>query len=531
MGQKHQLLPMGRIAKVPPCIERSRCYGCSIIGTSVANPQDFSPSASPARCLPPADRVALSVQALAGDEPVAQLAQRRGVSRKFVYQQKAKAADALQKAFTPPKNDQRVLFHLPVTKDWIRQFVLAQVLIGHTSFRGVLEILEAVFDDADISIGTIHNILDDAVSQARRINDAQELSGIAVGAHDEIYQAGRPVLVGADVRSTYCYLLAVQDHCDETTWGVHLLDLADQGLRPDHTIADGGKALRAGQAVAWPAVPCHGDVFHAERDLGRLAHYLENRAAGCRAARRKLDRRMMRLKKRRKGNRLSKQLAAAREAELQAVGLAQDVRVLADWMSRDVLALAGADLATRRKLFDFLVEELLQREALCPHRIRPVRRMLQGRREDLLAFVGVLDTRLGEIAQRLDVPQPLVQAVCELHGMSPNHPAYWQRANPLHHRLKDKFHTVAIAVGEALAQTPRASSIIENLNSRLRNYFFLRRHLGKRYLDVLRFFLNHRRFVRSDRPERVGKSPAELLTSSPHRHWLELLGHERFDRN
>ncbi|MCK4626905.1 MAG: hypothetical protein KAV00_16455 [Phycisphaerae bacterium] len=84
---------------------------------------------------------------------------------------------------------------------------------------------------------------------------------------------------------------------------------------------------------------------------------------------------------------------------------------------------------------------------------------------------------------------------------------------------------------EVLAETPRASSIVENLNSRLRNYFFLRRHIGNEYLDLLRFFLNHRRFVRSDRPERVGKSPAELLTGKTHPHWLEILGFERFRRN
>ena len=66
---------------------------------------------------------------------------------------------------------------------------------------------------------------------------------------------------------------------------------------------------------------------------------------------------------------------------------------------------------------------------------------------------------------------------------------------------------------------------------RLRNYFFLRRHIGGGYLDLLRFFLNHRRFIRSDRPERAGKSPAELLTGEPHPHWLELLGFEMFSRN
>jgi hypothetical protein len=79
-----------------------------------------------------------------------------------------------------------------------------------------------------------------------------------------------------------------------------------------------------------------------------------------------------------------------------------------------------------------------------------------------------------------------------------------------------------------MATTPRTSSLVENLNSRLRNYFFLRKQLGSGYLDLLRFFLNHRTFMRSRCPERVGKSPAELMTGQEHPHWLELLGFERF---
>ena len=34
--------------------------------------------------------------------------------------------------------------------------------------------------------------------------------------------------------------------------------------------------------------------------------------------------------------------------------------------------------------------------------------------------------------------------------------------------------------------------------------------------------------MRSEHPERVGKSPVELTTGQPHPHWLELLGFERF---
>ena len=51
-----------------------------------------------------------------------------------------------------------------------------------------------------------------------------------------------------------------------------------------------------------------------------------------------------------------------------------------------------------------------------------------------------------------------------------------------------------------------------------------RRHLGGSYLDLLRFFLNHRRFVRSRHAERQGKSPRELMTGQGHPHWLTLLG-------
>ena len=75
-----------------------------------------------------------------------------------------------------------------------------------------------------------------------------------------------------------------------------------------------------------------------------------------------------------------------------------------------------------------------------------------------------------------------------------------------------------------MAQTPRSSALVENLNSRLRNYFTLRRQLGGSYLGLLQFFLNHRRFLRSRRPERVGKSPAQLMTGQDHPHWLTLLG-------
>jgi hypothetical protein len=90
--------------------------------------------------------------------------------------------------------------------------------------------------------------------------------------------------------------------------------------------------------------------------------------------------------------------------------------------------------------------------------------------------------------------------------------------------MGDKCHVVFGAVMQAMAQTPRCSSMVENLNSRLRNYFTLRRQVGGEYLGLLQFFLNHRTFLRSRVAERVGKSPKQLMTGQGHPHWLTTLG-------
>jgi len=236
---------------------------------------DLGPSA--AQRLLPAQRQDLAVQVLAGTHPVAELARQHQVSRKFLYQQAHTATHALSQAFDPAPTADDVLFYLPVTRTWLRQLVLALVLICHSPYRAVVELLRDLFD-WKLSLGTVHNIVHSAVEPARAITRACDLAGVRIGAHDEIFQAGDPVLVGVDTASTYCYLLSLEDHRDAETWGVRLLELVDQGFDPEATVADAGSGPRAGQAWALPEVPCRGDPFHILRDLEQVASYLENRA-------------------------------------------------------------------------------------------------------------------------------------------------------------------------------------------------------------------------------------------------------------
>jgi len=493
--------------------------------------------------LVPQQRQQLAVQALVG-QPITTLADQHQVSRKFVYQQAAKAQQALDDAFAPPPpRAEEVLFYLPVTWAWLRQLMLALTLLCHSSFRGVVELLRDVFD-FPVSLGTVANVVRAAVAPARQHNATQDLSGVGIGAQDEIYQADRPVLVGADVASTYCYLLSPEGHCDTDTWGVRLLELRDRGLRPDATIAYGGRALRLGQAEAWPEVPCRGDVFHLLRPAEQLLGYLRNRAYQAIAARTELEQKLARARRplrqratarrraarQRRQNRLACQVSAARKEEARAIALADDVAVLLAWLREDILAVAGPEAATRQALYDFVVAELKARAPGCPHRIAPVAAHLAHQRDDVLAFARALDGDLGELAEEFQVSPDRVREVLQAEALDPRCPRRWPREAALRRQLGARFYPLQQAVTDLARHTVRASSVIENLNSRLRGYFFLRRHLGPDYLALLQFFLNHRRFPRSEHPERVGKSPAELLTGQPHRHWLEMLGYTRFAR-
>ena len=443
-----------------------------------------------------------------------------------MYRQTHKAAAALDDAFLSATPDHEVRFELAVTKAWLHQVIVGLTLICHSSYRGVVEFLRDLLG-LPVSLGCFHDVLQSATRQADIINRQQNLSGIRVGLHDGLFQGATPVLAGVDAASTYCYLLAAEQRRDADTWGVHLLDATEQGLRPDYTIADAGQGLRAGQRAAWGDTPCHGDVFHIQSQCDDLANTLSRLAIGATSRRKTLQAKTGRGRQPRPDHEFAAELERARQAETQAHQLARDIRTLVQWLSHDVLALAGPALATRQGLFDFIVAELAElaaRKHEDARRLRPVRVALQNQRDDLLAFAGVLDAKLADIAQTHAVPEPLLREALILHRVPSTSPVYWQGWNRLRATMGGKFHTLFDAVNRAMAHTPRCSSLLENLNSRLRPYFTLRRHLGGSYLDLLRFFLNHRRFLRSRHAERQGRSPSELMTGQGHPHWLTLLG-------
>lgn len=498
--------------------------------------QQAIPNNCTAKTLAPSERLFLGVQALAGHQSITGLANDADVSRKFVYQQRDRAQAALDDAFAPTVADDQVLFHLPITKNWLKQAALALTLVCHSSYRGVHEFYRDLLH-VSMAPSTVHNIVHDAIDKARPHNLAQDLANVRIAGLDEIFQNRQPVLVGADIHSTYCFLLSAEDQRDGDTWALRLMECQDRGFDPDATIADFGTGIRAGQKRAMPGTPCRGDVFHAEHELTPVVAFLENRAYDAIAAHDKLERKKTKLQQQGRRDRggelsaLSRKVAAVNLEQAKAITLADDVAVLARWLRADVFAISALPYTDRTALFDFIVAELQTRASFCPHRLGPVGTLLKNHRDQLLAFALQLDEDLAKLAAEFEVPIAIVRDLLDLQTLDKRQPLRWQKEAALRERLRGRFHEIEQAVRALAGQVVRASSIIENINSRLRSYFFLRREIGSGYLELLQFFLNHRRFLRSERPERADKSPAELLTGQPHPHWLEMLGYSRSCRN
>lgn len=75
-----------------------------------------------------------------------------------------------------------------------------------------------------------------------------------------------------------------------------------------------------------------------------------------------------------------------------------------------------------------------------------------------------------------------------------------------------------------LKKTHKASSLVENLNGRIRVYIEMKQIIPTHLFVLLKVYFNTRKYRRNRCQERVGKSPLELLKGEPQPDFLEALG-------
>ena len=110
---------------------------------------------------------------------------------------------------------------------------------------------------------------------------------------------------------------------------------------------------------------------------------------------------------------------------------------------------------------------------------------------DLLAFARALDEGPGQMAVAWGVAPEGLRRLLHARCRDESDPRRWAEESAVRPQLRGWHDAACRAIDALAAGAVRASSLVENLNSRLRTYFSLRRHLGPDYLELLRFYLNH----------------------------------------
>ena len=463
----------------------------------------------------------IALQAIRRQDTITEISRQFDCSRTTVYKQQDKALDAANKAFE--QNDEEVLFYIPVTKSFIEQSVVAQRLICKASYRDIMFYILTMYN-YNLSLGTVFNILDAAADKAIPINQSYDLSLIKDSAADELFHWSNPILATVDIPSRFCSSLEKAYCRDHVAWGVHLLELMDQGYAPETTIIDGAKGLIGGHQEVLKSTVLRQDHFHIIMDMKDCGRYITNKEASTVTAALKLDQRASKCRDEDK----KQTLIEAWNTALSDLSVLEDTRkmfkLLSGWLQYDVLQLAGHPPQIRAELYDFIVDEMSALALKHPHRIDDIVISLKNRREALLEVSNALNKKFEALANQHNVSIETIWTICYSARYDIDSVKYHEVSCNLESFLGQQYEEIEDSVLHILETTHRCSSMIENFNSRLRPYLDERKFMSKKSLGLIQFYLNHKPFMRSKHERLKGKTPAEALTGKDHKPWIEMLG-------
>jgi len=465
------------------------------------------------------ERIILGCRAICG-ESVKEIAYEANTNRQFIYDQKSKVDGVLQQNFNKKESNIPVIL---MSEKLINRIILSSVLDCKGSVRDVKEHLHNVFN-FDISVGKISSIITEAVVKAKEFNQKIVFDTIKIGVHDEIFQAGDPVLVGMDPYSTYIYLMEASKKRDAISWCMAIYDkFLNQGLNLDTSVTDGGLGMKKGIKEVYPEIKEQADIFHAEIKLTLGLVILERKAYSSINEEYENQAKLKRASAKKKDNALLNYDNAVKKS-IATVTLYDRVNILIGWI-KEVFSVGGYSYEDKLNLLNYLIDEI----NTIPHGNKQLEESIKSlslNNENLLLFVKVAQEQLELLAKDEDVNGIILDLMWKQKLYCETSRSYWKFENEIlengeYQQIKDirnKFELI-------MKKLVRASSIVECINSLIRPYLFLRRTLKGKFLDLLQFYFNTRKYMESRVPERKGKSPLELLTGKEQGLWLDILGY------
>jgi hypothetical protein len=366
--------------------------------------------------------------------------------------------------------------------------------------------------------GKISNIINKYSVKARKFNESINLSGIKVGANDEIFKASKPVLVGVEPKSNYIYLMELEEKRDGTTWWFHLEQKSqEQGLKLDKSINDAGKGLNKGIHDSFDN-KCYilTDLFHCKHDFLKGLTSLENKAYGKIRVEYKLYKKYLK-----KENEKESYQKAVRSAKI-AINRYDRCHEIYRLFNK-CTEIGGYNYLERKENLNKVISELEKYNKYNTY-IKKFQNFLKNNIEGLLRFVEDFYYRMNLIAIKEKVNPEIFKLMWKQNVFDKYSEEYNIREIEILNVAKKDYSKIRNLFNDLIANTIRASSIVENINSLLRPYLDIKKSPNQNFLDLLQLYFNTRKFKRSNIDSKKGYSPLELYTKKEQFDFFEILG-------
>jgi tRNA U38,U39,U40 pseudouridine synthase TruA len=400
----------------------------------------------------------------------------------------------------------------------IEKIIVGCMLICKGSIEDTQRFINWIFN-IWVSIGKISNTINAAAAKAEKWNSSIDLSAIKTGANDEIFQGRKPVLVGVEPDTTFIYLLEGANKRDSATWAVNLLEKEkNQNLKLETTVNDGGKGLRKGLKEAYPNIIEQLDVFHTEYDFSKAVYSSERRAYKYIKEEEKLRKKSLK----KPSDKNIKKYNEIIEKTKESVDTYDILNTLYLWIL-ELLSVGGYFFEERIKLLGFIIENL---EIIPNKNIYLVKaiKFLKENQNIILQFVKKAELLIKEMSIEENIPEEALRKIWKKSMYSVESAEYNYIEAEIGRLLGKRYHEINRKWKKLMKNIVRASSIVECINSLIRPYLFLKKEVPDKFLALLQFYFNTRKYRRSRRTEREKKSPYELLTGNEHGNPLEILG-------
>ena len=438
-----------------------------------------------------------------GRGQVTELARRYGVSRKFLYELKAKGQAALAVGLEGQKPGPKAPSReIHVNRAYLRRAVMILSVLP-PSIRNLRTAIELLFGQ-HCGLGFIEQTLQQAGECARGENQKLQPAQPIQAELDEIFQTRHPCLTLIDGASALLLNLAPQTECDATTWGVTLLDLQRQGITFEDLASDGSLSIRTAIQEAQLSAPYRPDWFHLTQTGRIISRNLEHRAYAAleTAEHARLCQQAAQAVQPRQGRPLKASLAYPLAA--QAADQAMHTFDLWTWLWDELRQAlqpvqAAGRLVSAHQARQTLTLIIAWLQDLQVSRATSFAKNLAHLMDLLLAPFETLEQRLAPLRTNLDPHTETFLLWAWFHRQSLD--LHIERDLPL------ALQPTALAFWQALNHFHRTSCLAECLHSWLRPFLVLHRGMPDWLLPLLQFFWNHHLFQRG---KRRGQNPLAL---------------------